>query len=173
LRRLALWIGILCTAALAPGAPAEERLQATPCGPPSAEIVSPTQGAEVPREGLDPACDQPGHCMWINVEGRISDCYWPYIGITPHETKPLFWIMAPITYVDRADGSFSLAVTLGRGRDGLDERFDIFVIGHRQPNRFFENQSLFGVPPECRSTPGKDAAVHCFVSKVVTVHRIR
>ena len=111
--------------------------------------------------------------MWINVEGRISDCYWPYIGITPHETKPLFWIMDPITHVDRTDGSFSLALTLGRDRDGLDEKFDIFVIAHRQQNRFFADQSLFGVPPECRSKPDTNAAAHCFVSEIVTVHRIK
>ena len=173
MRPLSLGIRLLCAAALAPAAAAGEAVRATACGAPFAAIVSPTHGAEVPREGLDPACDQPGHCMWINIEGRITDCYWPYIGITPHETKPLFWIMAPIARVDRADGSFSTAVTLGRGRDGLDEKFDIFVIAHRQQNRFFENQSLFGVPQECRSGPGDDLAVHCFVSEVVTVHRVK
>jgi hypothetical protein len=172
-RPLALWTWILCAAALAPAAAAQQALPTTPCGTPFAAIVSPTQGAEVPREGVDPACDQPGYCMWIHVEGRISDCHWPYIGDTPHETKPLFWIMAPIIQVDRADGSFSSAVTLGRGRDGLDEKFDIFVIGHRQQNRFFSNQALFGVPPECRATSGSDLAPLCFVSEPVTVHRVR
>jgi hypothetical protein len=173
LRPLGVWLWFLCAVAVPSPAPAGQALEATPCGPPFAEIVSPTQGADVPREGVDPACDQPGHCMWINVQGRISDCYWPYIGITPHETKPLFWIMAPIIHIDRTDGSFSTAVTLGRGRDGLDEKFDIFVIGHRQQNRFFENQTLFGVPAECRSTAGTEPAAYCFVSEVVTVHRVK
>ena len=175
MRRCPLWSLLVCAAVVTSPAAASAAtlIQTTPCGPPFAAIVSPTDGAQVPREGKDPPCDQPGHCMWINVEGRISSCYWPFIGITPHETKPLFWIMAPITRVDRADGSFSLAVTLGRGRDGLDEKFDLFVIGHRQPNRFFENQSLFGVPPECRTTVGDDLAPHCFTSEVVTVHRVK
>jgi len=173
LARLAVWIWLPCSLALMAAAPAQETSEATPCGPPFAAIVSPTDGAEVPRAGKDPPCDRPGYCMWINVEGRISDCYWPYIGITPHETKPLFWIMDPIIHVDRTDGSFSLAVTLGRDRDGLDEKFDIFVIAHRHQNRFFADQSLFGVPQECRATPGSDFAGHCFTSEVVTVHRVR
>ena len=168
--RYTLWICLLWAVVLPATA---QQAALAPCGPPFAAIVSPSDGAEVPREGLDPPCDRPGYCMWINVEGRISDCYWPYVGITPHETKPLFWIMNPITHVDRTDGSFSLAVTLGRDRDGVDERFDIFVIGHRQQNRFHADQSLFGVPPECRSKPGADADAHCFVSDAVTVHRTR
>jgi hypothetical protein len=173
LPQLALRVGVLWSVALASAAPAQDAAQATPCGMPFAAIVSPPDGAEVPREGVDPPCDRPGYCMWINVEGRISDCYWPYIGITPHETKPLFWILDPITRVDRTDGSFSLPVTLGRDRDGLDEKFDIFVIAHRQQNRFFADQSLFGVPPECRAKADKGAAAHCFVSEAVTVHRIK
>ena len=173
MRRLALRVWLLWSVALPSAAPAPEAFGATPCGTPFAAIVSPTDGAEVPREGEDPPCEKPGYCMWINVEGRISDCYWPYVGITPHETKPLFWIMARITDVDRTDGSFSTAVTLGRDRDGLDEKFDIFVIAHRQQNRFFDNQSLFGVPQECRASPGSDLAKHCFTSEVVTVHRVK
>jgi hypothetical protein len=50
--------------------------------------------------------------------------------------------MQPTTHVDRTNGSFSHAVTLGRRCGSLDEKFDLFVITHRQQNRFFANQSL-------------------------------
>ncbi len=144
-----------------------------PCGPAVAEVVSPTDGAKVPRAGVDPACDKPGYCIWINVEGRIGNCYWPFIGVMPRETKPLFWIQPRIRHVDRASGRFSLAIRLGNGRDGLDEEFDIFVIGHRQQNRFYDDQSLFGLPPECQTLPAKDASPPCIASGIVTVRRVR
>jgi len=143
------------------------------CGPAVAEILSPKDGAEVPQSGVDPPCEHPGYCKWINVEGRIGKCYWPFIGVTPRETKPLFWIQPRIQHVDRSTGRFSLAVRLGDGRDGLNEEFEIFVIGHRQQNRFYDDQSLFGLPKECQTTPAKDATAPCIASEVVTVRRVR
>jgi hypothetical protein len=146
---------------------------AVSCGPAVAEIVSPSDGARVPRAGVDPQCEKTGYCIWINVEGRIGNCYWPFIGVMPRETKPMFWIQPRIAHVDRATGRFSLPIRLGSGRDGLDEEFEIFVIGHRQQNRFYDDQSLFGLPDECRTTPAGDAPAPCIASKVVTVRRVR
>lgn len=158
----------LPSAALAPSDAA-----GVPCGPAFAEILSPRDGAKVPREGVDPPCDRPGYCISVTVEGRIGDCYWPFIGITPRETKPLFWIQPRVPQVDRATGRFSLTVHLGSGRDGLDEDFEIFVIGHRQQDRFFEEETLFGLPEECQSGPSEDPAPACITSAVVTVRRVR
>jgi hypothetical protein len=160
-------------AALPAGALAQSDEPGTPCGRAFAEVVSPSDGAKVPQEGIDPPCDKPGYCIWINVQGRIGNCYWPFIGIMPRETKPLFWIQPRIQHVDRATGRFSLAVRLGSGRDGLDEEFEIFVIGHRQQNRFYDDQTLFGLPEECQTTVAKDTSPPCIASSVVTVRRVR
>lgn len=166
---LALW---------AAGATARSDQPGVACGPAVAEILSPKDGAQVPQDGVDPPCEHPGYCKWIMVEGRIGNCYWPFVGVTPRETKPLFWIQPRIQHVDRATGQFSLPVRLGDGRDGLNEEFEIFVIGHREQNRFYDDQSLFGLPEECQTAAkdagaAKDAAAPCIASKVVTVRRVR
>jgi hypothetical protein len=168
-------IALLAAGALASHAPiaAESDAAGIPCGPAVAEILSPRDGAKVPRAGVDPPCEQAGYCVWINVEGRIGNCYWPFVGVMPRETKPLFWIQPPVPEVDRASGRFSLAVKLGSGRDGLDEEFEIFVIGHRLQNRFHDDQSLFGLPEECRTGVADDVRAACIASAVVTVRRVR
>jgi hypothetical protein len=154
-------------------AAAEEAGVAVACGPPIAQILSPSDGAQVPRAGLDPPCDRDGYCIAITVQGRIGNCYWPFIGVTPRETKPLFWIQPRIQHVDRTTGHFSLEVRLGSGRDGLDEEFEILVIGHRQQNRFYDDETLFGLPEECQKAGAGSAAASCIASEVVTVRRVR
>lgn len=127
---------------------------------PIAEVLSPKDGAQVPRKGEDPSCPEQGPCTKVYVTGKVTRGFWPFLAVAPLNAAPRIWIQPPITAVKR-DGTFTGMVYLGTERVGAGEKYNIFVFAHQDEQRFKEADILMSIP--------KDSAV----SDPVTVLRTK
>ena len=123
-------------------------------------ILSPQDGAKVPRHGEDPPCPPEGPCTDLYVKGRVPEGLRPFVAVAPLSAAPRIWIQAAVTLV-RRDGTFDAKAVVGTETAGAGERFQIFVFGCEARHRFEEGQILNGVPDDCQ------------VSDPVTVLRTR
>jgi hypothetical protein len=145
--RIALAVGIalvVCqvVAATSP-ARAEEGSAADPV------ILSPEDGARVPREGVDPPCPDRGPCPKVFLKGRVPEGLWPFIGVAPLSMPPKIWIQPAVEFVKK-DKTFESLIFVGSERDGSGERFHLFVFACAEKDHFRRGQILTGVPEDCR-----------------------
>ena len=162
-----LLAGVLAAMGLLVGAAAAEDPPLT-----AASLAEPTDGAMIPRPGLDPPCSPEGWCNKALARGRVAQGYWPFLAVRPEVTNPRFWIQRPILEV-APDGTFESLAYLGNAEDGIGEQFEVFVIAHRDPARFAAWEILFDVPPECVPAGEARSTAFCVVSPFVTVTRTR
>jgi hypothetical protein len=132
-------------------------------------ILSPLDGDQIPRAGIDPPCPD-GYCAKVGVEGRVSKGYWPFLAVRPEASSPRFWIQDLILQV-AADGTFEATAGIGVGENGARQHFEIFVIADRDPRRFAAWDILSGVPAECVPAARATATSSCIVSKPATIFR--
>lgn len=118
----ATFVGMLAAAPL-PGL-AQEPSTAPQKEAPVAEVLSPEDGARVPRKDEDPSCPEQGPCTKVYVKGRVATGYWPFLAVAPLNAAPRIWIQPPITTV-RRDGTFTGMVYLGTEKVGAGEKYNI------------------------------------------------
>jgi hypothetical protein len=119
-RRLALTAGVLLLFVQAPGSSARAEAQAGSATEPI--ILSPEDGAEVPRDGIDPPCPPQGPCPKVLLKGRVPDGLWPFIGVAPLSAPPKIWIQPAVAFVKKS-GTLETLIFVGSERDGAGERF--------------------------------------------------
>jgi hypothetical protein len=139
--------------------------------PADTAILSPLDGDQIPRKGVDPPCAG-GYCLEVHVTGRVSRGHWPFLAVRPEASNPRFWIQNLILQV-AADGTFEATAGIGAGENGARQHFDIFVIAHRDPRRFAAWDILSGVPDECVPAERATATSFCVVSPPATIFRTR
>jgi hypothetical protein len=114
---------------------------------PVAEVVSPKDGARVPRNDEDPPCPEQGPCTKINVDGRVAQG-WPFIAVSPVLAAPKVWIQPPVVAM-KSNGAFSGMAYLGTERHGIGEKYNLFIIACKDKDRFQEGEVLMGLPQDC------------------------
>jgi len=112
-------------------------------------IVSPEEGAEVPRNGIDPPCPPQGPCPKVVFKGRVPEGLWPFIGVAPLTMSPKIWIQPEVQFVKK-DRSFESLIFVGSERDGAGERFHLFLFACAEKDHFRRGQTLTGVPEDCQ-----------------------
>lgn len=120
-------------------------LQKEAAGP---EVLSPKDGARVPRKDQDPPCPEQGPCTKVYVEGRLTAGSWPFLAVAPLNAAPRIWIQPPITAVKR-DGTFRGMIYLGTDRVGAGEKYSLSIFACQNKQRFRQGEVLMGVPDDC------------------------
>jgi hypothetical protein len=112
-------------------------------------ILSPEDGARVPREGVDPPCPDRGPCPKVFLKGRVPEGLWPFIGVAPLSMSPKIWIQPAVAFVKK-NGEFESQILVGSEKDGSGERFHLFVFACAEKDHFRRGQILTAVPEDCR-----------------------
>ena len=112
-------------------------------------IVSPEDGAEVPRDGIDPPCPPQGPCPKVFLKGRVPEGLWPFVGVAPLSATPKIWIQPEVAFVKK-DRTFESLIFVGSERDGAGERFHLFLFACAEKDHFRRGQTLTSVPEDCQ-----------------------
>jgi len=116
---------------------------------PVAQVQSPKDGDRIPRKDQDLTCPEGHPCTKIYVDGRVEPGYWPFLAVAPVSAPgPRIWVQPPITGV-KQDGRFTGMVYLGTEREGVGEKFNIFVLAHKDKGRLREGEILTAIPGDC------------------------
>jgi len=146
-RRMALAAGVALALWQAAGSPLQARAEEGAAA--DAVILSPEDGARVPREGVDPPCPPQGPCPKVFLKGRVPEGLWPFIGVAPLSMSPKIWIQPAVDLVKK-DRTFESLVFVGSERDGAGERFHVFVFACAEKDHLRRGQTLTSVPEDCR-----------------------
>ena len=146
-KRIVLAAGVLLLFMQAAGQALGAEAQQDPTTDPI--ILSPEDGAEVPRDGIDPACPPQGPCPKVVVKGRVPEGLWPFIGVAPLSMSPKMWIQLPVQFVKK-DGSFESLIFVGSERHGAGERFHLLLFACTEKDHFHRGQTLTNVPEDCQ-----------------------
>ena len=114
-------------------------------------ILSPEDGAEVPRDGIDPPCPPKGPCPKVYLKGRVPEGLWPFIGVAPLSMVPKIWIQ-PEVQVLKKDGSFESLIFVGSERDGAGELFQLLLFACPEKDSLKRGQILTRKPEGCRES---------------------
>jgi len=116
-------------------------------------LLSPSDGDRIPRPEVDANCPTGQACRKIFVIGRVAAGQTPFLAVTPLGASPQrIWIQPPIV-ATKPDGTFDGFVYLGTDREGVGEKFSIFVFGCPQKDRFKEADLLTELPIDCAVSP--------------------
>ncbi len=146
-RRLALAAGVILLSVTAADSPV--RAEAQPDSTAEPIILSPEDGAEVPRDGIDPPCPPQGPCPKVLLKGRVPEGLWPFIGVAPVSAWPKIWIQPAVAFVKKS-GALETLIFVGSERDGSGERFHVFLFACAEKDHFRRGQVLTSVPEDCR-----------------------
>ena len=125
-----------------------------------AVLLSPADGDRIPRADKDVHCAKEP-CTKIFVTGRVAPGQTPFLAVAPlGGSVQRIWVQPPIL-ATKPDGTFDGLVYLGTEREGVGEKFSIFVFGCQQKDRFREAEHLRELPTDCA------------VSSPTTVLRVR
>jgi hypothetical protein len=112
-------------------------------------ILSPEEGAEVPRDGIDPPCPPQGPCPKVIFKGRVPEGLWPFIGVAPLSMSPKIWIQPDVQFVKK-DGTFESLIFVGSERHGAGERFHLFLFACAGKGHFSRGQTISILPEDCQ-----------------------
>jgi hypothetical protein len=114
-------------------------------------LISPVDGDNIPRPERDTNCAPDRPCRQIGVVGRVPVGHVPVLVVAPLMAAPRMWVQ-PRVVAKRPDGTFDAMVYLGNAREGVGEKFSIYVLACAD-QKLTEGEIVTGLPGDCAASP--------------------